>query len=283
LNLQDLHNSITNRLKATGIPEARLESQLLLRRAFSFTKADFYSRLYDDMRDQSILANLEFTVKERLTRKPLAYILGSVEFFGRQFSVNPSVLIPRQETEVLVEHCVGLLNTSATKSQFVADVGTGSGIIAVTLAAEIPRLQVIAIDRSPKASAMALGNSIALGTKDFVNCITGDLLTSLQCQFSLIVANLPYIPTENIKTLQPEVSLHEPYLALDGGTDGLKIIEHLLAQSQSRLLRGGHIVLEIDPPHSSQVSDLCQTYFPGCKAIFLNDLNGDTRVVSIQV
>ena len=283
MNLQELHNSISNRLKAAGIPEARLESQLLLRQAFSFTKSDFYSSLYDERFDQSVLANLEFTVNERLNRKPLAYILGAVEFFGRQFSVNPSVLIPRQETEVLVEHCVELLNSSATKSPLVVDVGTGSGIIAVTLAAEIPGLRVIAIDRSTKASVMALKNSTMLGTKDTVNCVTGDLLTPFQCQFTLIAANLPYIPTANIQTLQPEISLHEPDLALDGGTDGFNIIERLLDQSQSRLLRGGHIVLEIDPTLSSPVLHLCQKYFPGCQATLLNDLNGDTRVVSIQI
>jgi release factor glutamine methyltransferase len=283
VNLRDLYNSVNDRLEAAGIPEPRLESQLLLRHAFSLTKSDFYSRLYDEDFDQAALANLEIIVQQRTTRKPLAYIVQVAEFFGREFSVNSSVLIPRQETEVLIEHCIEVLRASSIEKPLVSDIGTGSGIIAITLAAEIPALQVIAVDRSIEASSMASNNSMTIGTTNSVHCITGDLLTSLKCQFDLIAANLPYISTLSIATLQPEISIYEPKIALDGGHNGLILIERLLDQSRTRIKQGGYIVLEIDPPLAPAVLDLAQRYFPTCNATLLNDLNGDIRIVSVQV
>lgn len=283
MNLQDLHNSISKRLETAHIPESRLESQLLLRHAFSLTKPDFYSRLYDEDLDPSQLAILEITVQQRMERKPLAYLLGTTEFFGREFSVNPSVLIPRQETEILVETCIEVLNLTTTHNRIVGDIGTGSGIIAITLASEMPSLQVIAIDLSPDASETALHNSTKLGTTDSVSCVTGDLLTPVSCQFDLIAANLPYISTTNVETLQPEVSVYEPRLALDGGETGLILIDRLLDQSRTRINPGGHIVLEIDPPLASPVARLAQHYFPTSEVTLLNDLNGDVRIASIHI
>ena len=283
MNLQDLYNSVNERLQVAGVPEPRLESQLLLQYALSITKPNFYAQLYDEVLDQKLLATLELMVQQRMTRKPLAYLLGSTEFFGRPFSVSPSVLIPRQETEVLVEHCLEILRSAPVENPLVADIGTGSGIIAITLATEMPTLQVIAIDRSKEASAMAQHNSVSLNATYSVHCITADLLTPIKCQFDLIAANLPYISTAKIETLQPEISRYEPMLALDGGSDGLSVIERLLDQSRKRIKPGGNIVLEIDPSLSSAVLGIAKKYFPACTGGLLNDLNGDVRIVSIQV
>ena len=283
MNLQDLYNSVAERLDEAGISESRLESQLLIRHAFSFTKPDFYAKLHDNNLTQQGLVRLETTVKQRIQRKPLAYLLGMREFYGREFSVDPSVLIPRQETETLIDHCIEILASVSPHDVLVGDIGTGSGIIAVTLALEIPHLQLVAIDLSPDASAMALHNSRNLGAARSVHCITGDLLTPLKCKFDLIAANLPYIATHGLSQLQPEVSRYEPTLALDGGKEGLDLITQLLNQAQTAIKPSGHIVLEIDPALGPPVARLAQEYFPGSHTTLINDLNGDDRILSIQV
>ena len=159
---------------------------------------------------------------------PFAYITGVREFFGRTFEIRPGLLVPRPETELLVEFAIDWLRVRPAMRSAV-DVGCGSGSIAVTLAAEIPDLHVEAIDIDPLAVQVTTLNAVKHGVSQRVHAFEGDLLSGVQPTFDLICANLPYIPSETVLNLP--ASRHEPVLALDGGPDGLRLIDTLLEQS----------------------------------------------------
>ena len=173
--------------------------------------------------------------------EPTAYIVGEREFWGLDFYVSPAVLVPRPETETLVEWALEL----APAPRQVIDVGTGSGCIACAIAAARPAARVLAIDTSAAAAALARANATALGLADRVTVVVGDLLAAVDAlRADLIIANLPYVPTSTLATLSPEVREHEPHAAVDGGPDGLREIRRLVAAAPVRLALGGVLVME---------------------------------------
>lgn len=179
-------------------------------------------------------------VRRRAAREPLQQILGWEEFRGLRLQVTPEVLVPRPETEMLVEWALELLGGGRA----VVDVGTGSGCVACAIAVERPAVRVVAVDLSPAAAAVARGNARALGLAGRVSIVVGDGLGSLRGPADLVVANLPYLPTGMLAVVSPEVGLHEPRLALDGGADGLAVIGRLVDQVADVLAPGGAVALE---------------------------------------
>ncbi len=203
----------------------------------------------------------EGLIERRAGREPLQYLLGEWEFYGRLFLVTDAVLIPRPETELLVEECLDRIPPD--RPVRAADVGTGSGVIAVTLAAERPLLAVVAVDSSSEALHIARHNARRHGVGDRIRFVQGDLCEPLRPEFSqehdgleLVASNPPYVPTARLRALQPEVRDHEPRRALDGGPDGLSIIRRLLSETPEVLAPRGWLVIEIGEGQAAAVNEL---------------------------
>lgn len=218
--------------------------------------------------------------EQRLARgEPLPYLLGHWEFFGLDFIVTPDVLIPRPETELLVETAMAWLEEHPLAPMAV-DVGSGSGCIAISLAANLPGLQVAASDISFAALQVARQNASRRQVADRVHFFLGDLLAPTHGPFDLVCANLPYIPSRVLAGLP--VADHEPRLALDGGPDGLRLISRLLNQLASRLAPGGLALLEIEATGGPAALALARAVFPQAGIQVLKDLAGLDRLVRID-
>src|SRR5271157_1163209 len=217
---------------------------------------------------------------DRLTYgEPLPYLLGHWEFFGHDFCVNQDVLIPRPETELLVETALGWLRAHPN-SRRVIDVGTGSGCIAISLASALSQVNLVATDISFKALQVAQVNMDRLLTHPKLQFIQTDLLNSLSGPFDLIAANLPYIPDNKLASLK--VAEYEPRLAFAGGRDGLQLIKTLLLQSPARLATPGCILLEIEFEQGQQASSLASQVYPRAVISVLPDLSGLPRLLKIE-
>ncbi len=217
---------------------------------------------------------------ERLVHgEPLPYIIGHWEFFGRDFIITPDVLIPRPETELLVEQCIRWLNDHPCRRRAL-DVGTGSGCIAVSLAAAIPDLHIVASDISPKTLEITQLNAKKHHVAGRLEAIQADLLDSIPGRFDLICGNLPYIPSAQLKTLA--VAKREPMSALDGGTNGMELIRRLLSQARQNLLPGGVMLLEVETSQADQVRALSTDLYPSARVTVLKDLAGHDRCVKVE-
>ncbi|MEJ2263876.1 MAG: peptide chain release factor N(5)-glutamine methyltransferase [Anaerolineales bacterium] len=210
---------------------------------------------------------------------PLPYVIGHWEFYGLDFVVTPATLIPRPETELLVERALSWLQERPQRHRAV-DVGTGSGCIAVTLAAKMTRLVVLATDSSREALKVAQENAQRHGVASRVQIAQMDLLSATRATFDLVCANLPYIPTQTLRGLR--VYGKEPGLALDGGPTGLDLIRKLLQSGKGRLSVGGLMLLEIEATQAGAVKDLIEESFPEGVVNILPDLAGRDRLVTIR-
>jgi release factor glutamine methyltransferase len=226
-------------LDASGSREPDLEAEVLVGEALGWTRARLFTHLDDDA-PQPVLDALQQMVQRRETGEPLAYIVGWREFYGRPFRVTKDVLIPRPETESIVEAALDV--ASPWPSARVVEVGTGSGAIAVSLALALPRAAVTATDISRRAIDVAVVNARTLGPD--VNFVQTDLLGGLRGPFDLVVANLPYVPESERPHLQREIRDWEPEIAVFAGTDGLCLLRRLIGQLAVVLTPGGAAVLE---------------------------------------
>jgi release factor glutamine methyltransferase len=222
------------------------------------------------------LTNYQTLVRRRASGYPLPYLTGSVEFYSLTFEVTPEVLIPRPETETLVDLAL------ARRPETVVDVGTGSGCIAVALAMHLPQATVHAIELSPATLAVARRNAERHGVADRVDLMVGDVLSPRPGPADLIVSNPPYIATGDCASLPTSIRDHEPRLALDGGPDGLAIVRRLLAQAPAVLKSGGAILIEIGADQGEAASRLARTYFSQARVRIHPDLAGRDRVVEIR-
>jgi release factor glutamine methyltransferase len=228
-------------LTARGVENPRLNAEHLLAHALGLKRMELYLQ-FDRPLGEAERAPLRDMVKRRGNREPLQHILGTVEFHGRTFASDKRALIPRPETEQLVE--ITLEIARPKNSPALLDIGTGSGVIALTLALELPGAALHATDLSPDALALAGENAARHELTDRVRFSQADLLPAEPTFFDIIVANLPYIPTNEIPTLSEEVR-HDPVTALDGGEDGLDLIRRLIETAPGRLAPGGAILLEL--------------------------------------
>jgi release factor glutamine methyltransferase len=229
--------------------EAEIEAEVLLRFAIDpasvASKSYLYAR-YEDEIAPDVATRYEVALSRRLAREPTAYITSRREFYGLEFQVTPDVLIPRPETEMLVEAAIKLSNAEPARARLrIADIGTGSGALAVALAKALPRAEIYATDASRPALAVAIENARRHGVERRIAFRQGHLLTPIHDYVDLIVANLPYVTTSEWVRLPPELREHEPRMALDGGEDGLDLIRALLRHTPRYLRPGGHVLLEI--------------------------------------
>lgn len=210
----------------------------------------------------------------------MPYLIENQEFFGINFKVTPDVLIPRPETELLVEFAMDWLRKKKN-DVLIADVGTGSGCIAVAIGRYMPSTRIIGIDYSFDALQIANENIKRQGLENQINLVHADLLSGLAVRFDCICANLPYIPTEKLSKLA--VKKFEPEAALDGGEDGLRYIKPLIYQSRYRINPDGLILLEIESTQFQSVFDLAAIVFPEASIKIHNDLAGFSRLLQIHL
>jgi release factor glutamine methyltransferase len=232
----------SQRFTEAGIDSARLEAQLLLAHVLGCSRMQLYTGFDRPLGDDE-LAGYRALIKRRLGGEPVAYLLGEQELWGLPFFVDASVLIPRPDTETVIEVALGLRPDRAAACR-VLDLCTGSGAIAISLAKELPGAQVIATEVSPEAVAVARRNAERNGLADRVEVRAGDLFAPVAGErFDLVVSNPPYIASSIIPTLSREVQ-REPRLALDGGADGLVFYDRICAAAPEHLLPGGALVVE---------------------------------------
>jgi release factor glutamine methyltransferase len=237
--VQEIITATAGYFQKHGVESPRLNAELLLGHMLGKRRIDLYLEFDRPLGDRE-LEPLRDLVKRRAAGEPLQHLLGTVEFHGRTFLCDGRALVPRPETEHLLE----LLLTGPSRPAAVLDVGCGSGVIALTLAAEWPEAGVEAVDISPDALALSMENAARLGLADRVRFFQSDLFSAVTGQYALMVANLPYIPADEIPTLAREVR-RDPVLALDGGPDGTGVIRAFLEQGRGHLLPGGGVALEI--------------------------------------
>jgi release factor glutamine methyltransferase len=264
--------------------EARLEAEVLLRHVLGIDRAGFLARRNDDLSPEAA-ARLSALLQRRLAREPLAYITGQREFYGLDFFVDRRVLIPRPETEGLVERALARVPNSAQSSELwpvIADVGTGSGCIAVALAVHLPAACILATDVSAEALALAQQNARRHGVDRRITFLHGDLLDPLTEKVDVIVSNPPYIASAQLEGLQAEISRYEPRAALDGGPDGLDVIRRLLGQAPGRINPGGLLGIEIGDGLGREAARLARAAFPGAIVCVENDLAGLERYLIIE-
>lgn len=237
-----------------GIDSPRLNIEHLLADALGKRRIDLYLE-FDRTLSENELAPLREKVRRRAEGEPLQYLLGSWDFFGRAFRTDPRALIPRPETEILVEIVLKVIRAELSSRTRLLDVGTGSGVLAITFALECPNLQIVGSDVSPLALNLARENAERQGLNRRIEWVESDLLSSVSGPFDFLVANLPYIPTAELLKLAPEVK-RDPQLALDGGPDGLVVIRRLLLEAPKVLRDGAFVILEVGFDQADRVADL---------------------------
>lgn len=287
MNIKEFLLYATETLKNSDIETPALEAGVMLCHVLTCGRAYLYTH-NDRVLRQDELEELEAFLQKRAANVPLQYLLGETEFMSLTFKVSPAVLIPRQDTEILAEKCIELLRdriklsneeNSIIRSVKILDMCTGSGCIAVSIAHYCPESRVVACDVSRSALEVAKSNSERAGVQNRLEFRCGDLFEVLDGEerFELIVSNPPYIETETVSGLQTEVRDHEPYIALDGGADGLNFYRKIVAEAPKFLIRGGHLAFEIGYNQAESVSRLMEKDFE--EITVLKDLGGNDRVV----
>ncbi len=270
MKIKDVLGAVRGRLDSAGIEEAWLEAELLLRHALCLGSVGLFLE-HDEELGPSQVKLISLLVDRRVSGEPVAYITGKREFYGREFHVNPHVLIPRPETEHLVEKALEIV--SLIKYPVVADIGTGSGAIAVSLAAEVPDARVFAVDISDPAIDTARLNARRQGVESSITFLYGDLAEPLPGPVDVLIANLPYVNSADC------VASPEPQLALDGGIGGLDAIERLCNSLEGKLRLGGWVLLEIGQGQAETVQRLLREALPDARVGTIKDLAGIDRVV----
>jgi release factor glutamine methyltransferase len=260
------------------IEDAAIEAEVLLRHTLKIDRTQLYTEPDCELKQRQADTYRTF-VKRRIKGEPSAYIIEHRKFFGLDFYVDKHVLIPRPETELLVEQTI--LRAKQFNNPVIIDVGTGCGAIAVSLAKNVPDAVIYAVDISKAGLKVAARNCLAHGVEDRVKLLHGDLLESLPTQVDIIVANLPYVLTSDLA--QVNTAGFEPSLALDGGADGMDVVKRLCLQAKDRLRPDGCLLLEIGMGQSKKTSDILQELYPTANIEILPDLSGIARVVCLTL
>ena len=280
-------NQTTNRLKVHRVENPRLNAELLLARSLNVSREGLYMSLHDLLEEKEREA-LEKMVQRRISGEPLQYILGQQEFWSIDLKVDSRVLIPRPETELLIEQSLPILSElSLKRDPFVLEIGTGSGAIAIALAKEVKNIFLIATDISRDALIVAKENARSAGVLDRIKFVTGDLFRPFhpmkgRATFDLILSNPPYIVRRKINTLAEEVKDYEPRVALDGGEDGLAFYRGIIPEASFYLREGGWLFLEVALGQSGDVSEMIKGEGHFLEPQRIPDLSGIGRVVRAQ-
>ncbi len=268
-----------------GATSPRLDAEVLLAEARNCQRIALYTA-FEQVPDETVRTAFRELVRRRAEGTPVAYLVGRREFFSLSFRVNSDVLIPRPETEFVVTSLVDRIKQRVPPIEHpaIADVGTGSGVLAVCAAKHSPTAQVTAIDIDPKALAVAQANAFQHGVADRIQFRQGDLLTELPAEpmFDFIVSNPPYISSAEFAGLAVEVKDQEPRHALEAGPRGTEIIERLIPQAATRLRAGGWLLLEVSPMIDSSVRAMISADNFWQLAPTIKDLAGHPRVVQAR-
>lgn len=266
-------------LQDADVETARLDAEVLLATVLGVSRAQLIARLRDSVGRTERIAYRGLILR-RTRGEPVAYIVGHKDFYGRRFQVDRRVLVPRPETELLVERALDLLAGHADPT--IADLGTGSGVIAVTLAAERRDLRAVAIDTSAGALEVARANASRHDVSDRITFLQGNLLEPIERPVDLIAANLPYVGTED--SVPHGITAYEPHDALFAGTDGLDLIRALLDQiGPDVLVPTGTVLLEIGNTHGNTVAEYARERLPDATVTVHPDLAGHDRLVEVQL
>ena len=282
---QALYSS-AHTLRLNGVDDSQLEARILLQHILNLPQAQVYSEC-DRLLTNEEVKLLQQLIERRLLGEPSAYIVEHKEFYGNDFCVDPRVLIPRPETELLIEAALEWASDIEHSLPFlerplrIADIGTGCGAIAITLALKLPQSRVYAIDISPSALQVAQLNCERHEVIRQIVLLQGDLLESLPEPVDLLVANLPYIKNSELANLSPEVALFEPRIAIDGGKDGLDEIGSLLSQLEGKTFPHSCFLLEIGKGQDKKLISLLKRHVPAAKYAFIPDYAGINRVGKI--
>jgi release factor glutamine methyltransferase len=280
-----LLNWATSYFKSHDIDSPRATAEILLAHTLKLKRIDLYIH-YDKPLDSHELSDFKALMKRRINREPVAYIVGHKEFWSMDLAVTKDVLIPRPDTECIVESALNLLpENSGAVPWRIFEPGTGSGAIILALASERPGHLFFASDRSIKAIELAKKNANRHDLNGSVNFFAGDWFSSLSHNaqpFGIIISNPPYIPTLDIDRLQPEIYSYEPIPALDGGKDGLGPLRHIICSAHACLKEEGYLLLEIGYDQTDTVQkiiDECGWY---TDVMFIKDYAGHNRVVRMM-
>jgi release factor glutamine methyltransferase len=273
-------------LSAQGIESSGLEAELLLRHVLEVRKEDLILHAHEEL-TQRQEEHYRQLLQRRCRREPLAYITGRREFWSLDFTVNPKVLIPRPETEGVIERMLELTEDGTHEDILrVLDMGTGSGILAVVAAVEFPKVRVMAVDCSADALAVARDNALRHQVVERIEFLLMDMMKPWNLkdngQYDFILSNPPYIPSQEIERLMPDIRDYEPRTALEGGPDGLACYQHLIPNAFDYLKPGGHLIVEVGDGQAESVAQKIQAYSGFEKIKIIQDLNGMGRVVSAR-
>jgi release factor glutamine methyltransferase len=279
MTVAEIVHEAARRLRDAGIEDERLEAEVLLAQALGIDRTHLLAGLHSDA---PVAARRAFDVmlERRLRHEPLAYIIGRREFYGIEIDCAPGALIPRPETEMLVDIALGEIAARGADLR-LADAGTGSGAIAVAICARSPGARVVAIEASAQALAVARENARRAGLEGRIELRRGDLLEDAGV-FDVIVANLPYVSEGDWAQLAPEIREHEPREALVGGPDGTEVIERLLTSAPAHLAQGGVLAAEIGDTQGARLLAAAQRCFPGAQVCVKKDLAGRDRVLEVR-
>ena len=281
ISIAEALTKATQVLNNAGVPEARREAGSLLSFIIGKDRTFIISHAEDLLSDDSF-PRFQEGVERRASGEPLQYITGVQDFFGREFRVTTDVLIPRPETELLVEAAIELVGD--TSEPFICDVGTGSGCIAITLLCELRGARAVAVDTSPAALEVAKLNARNHSVIDRIEFVVSDCFSTLdagQYQFDLVVSNPPYVSEAMIDGLQREVRDHEPLVALSPGPDGLRVIRRLILEAPGFLKNDGHLIMEIGFDQGEAVRGLVDENIWSLRDI-RPDLQSIPRIVVLQ-
>lgn len=279
MNIADLLTNAIARLSAAGVPDPRVDAQWLLAELLNCRRGDLQLSADQELPDDSI-QHFHTMIQRRVKREPLQYILGYEEFYGHRFIVNPAVLIPRPETEQLIDLALALC---ASGPKHILDIGTGSGCIAITLALANPQAELTAIDLSVDALRVARDNARHHGVDENIRLLAADLFhIDAPGPFDLIVSNPPYVEAAGWNTVQPEVREFEPVQALLAGDDGLDIIRRIIAESPRYLRNDGSLILEFGRGQEQLIAQIIDDSPTFTQYAFAQDLEGVTRFVTMK-
>lgn len=262
------------------IEEPHLEAEILLAHALGIKRIQIYT-MHDRVLSDEELAAFKKLILRRIKREPTAYIIGYRPFMSLDFNVTREVLIPRPETEILVEKAIDLIKEIQKDGVSVLDIGTGSGAIAVSIAKYSASANIWATDISKAAIETAASNANNHGVSERITFLSGDLFSPIDKnqKFDIIASNPPYIPTSDIEALQPEITQYEPVRALDGGPDGLAYYRKITAQAPAYLSEKGHLLIEVGAGQADNVAEIVRTTGTFSGITKIQDHSGVERVI----